>query len=287
MSGAVTPASRDLFEVDFAALKEGGRRFWRRAQPVAVDEFLLGRALEAVLAYCDRRDLQGRLLLWNDLRIFLSEEDFRFLEVNLARTRRDLEALVLAHARAREASFIQGIQPTVVLSCDLEAPLPQGTAKVRVGWRSEPAAAPPGPASGEVTTRAGAVSATGAPLLPEATRRLPEGAAQGGVILRWAGGEALLESGRRYTVGRASPENVGQPDFVRLEGAGATVSRAHLFVEVGARTVTLQRPLGVNAVLVGDQPLTEGGRCFVDLADLPVSLRLADGAVAIELVPRP
>jgi hypothetical protein len=107
------------------------------------------------------------------------------------------------------------------------------------------------------------------------------------VLLRWPGGEAPLAAGRRYTIGRASPENDGQPDLVRLEGVGTTVSRAHLFVEIGARTLTLQRPLGVNAVVVGDQPLTEGGRCFVDLADLPVCLRLADGAVVLELVPRP
>lgn len=285
MSSAVTQASPGVFDVDFSALREGGRRFWRQREPTPVDEFQLGKALEAVLACCTRRDLQGRLLLWNDLRIFLSEEDFRFLEVNLARTHRDLEGLVIAHARAHEAAFIQGIQPTVLLTCDREAPLPQGSAKVRAGWRSQPAMEAPGPGAGEVTQRAGAVGPAAAPQ-PEATRRLPESGPTTGVLrLRWRGGELPLQPGRRYTVGRASPDNAGQPDLIRLEEADATVSRAHLTLEVGARAVTLQRPVGVNAVMVGDLPLTEGGRCFVDLADCPVTVVLAGGAAVVELVP--
>jgi len=279
MSG-VTRTADGVFEIDFAALKEGRRAFWRKRGPVEVDEFLLGRALAAVLERCERRDLGGRLLLWNDVRIFLSEADLRFLEVNLARTRRDLEALVADHARTVEAVFVQGAPPAVTVGCDADAPLARGVGKVRVGWRSGPAAEAPAPLAAEATQRAGAFQA--GPVPGEATRRLPAAPSAGSVRVRWARGEALLAPGRRYTVGRASPENLGQPDLVRLDGVDATVSRMHLSVEVGPQALTVQRAVGVNAVQVGDQPLTEGGRCFVDLADLPVTVVLADGAAVIE-----
>jgi hypothetical protein len=281
MSG-ITRTADGVFEVDFAALKEGRRAFWRPREPVEVDEFLLGRALAAVLARCERRDLAGRLLLWNDIRIFLSEHDFRFLEVNLPRTRRDLEALVADHARTAEAVFVQGAPPAVAVACDADAPLARGRGKVRVGWRGGPPAEAPRIAAAEATQRAGAFSA--APIQGEPTRRLPESSA-GLARLRWALGEALLCPGRRYTVGRASPDNEGQPDLIRLEGVETTVSRAHLFIEVGPQVLTFQRAVGVNAVQIGDQPLTEGGRCFLDPDDLPVTVVLADGAARLEVLP--
>ena len=78
---AISAVEPDRFRVDFGRLDEDGllsrlRGMLSRPGAVVVDPYRVGRAVCEVMSRSAERDVHGRLLVWNEFRVYLSRADY-------------------------------------------------------------------------------------------------------------------------------------------------------------------------------------------------------------------
>src|SRR5262245_10269773 len=142
---AVTRDTADQYRVRFDELDRG----LLRKAAVAIDPYLIARAVAAVMKACTMRSARGARLLWNDYRVILSRTDHEALRGLEAVLERDLKQALVHEARSHDAELVGALRITIVV--DEADELPAGQAVVRVGF--VPTERLPMPLAGEMTVR--------------------------------------------------------------------------------------------------------------------------------------
>lgn len=255
---AITREGPAQFRVGFEALlRRGLGRIFRR-EVSQVDPFLVGRAIAEVMDACTVRGPGGEKLLWNEYRVILARDDFESLGALRGMLDRDLRDALARDVAARAAEMIGELRVSIV--ADEADELPRGQAVVRVAF--VPTTSLPAPAAGEMTVR-----------FDEQPGRHP-----GAVTVRWPGGEATLQPGVTFVLGR--PHREAPEHFVALHGASAKINKEHVLLTVGVTTVSVERPQAANPVHAGAQPIAPGGRIE---APLPLQISLSKGDLVLVL----
>jgi FhaA, N-terminal domain len=263
--GAIRKDSADQFRIAFGELAKA-----RRGDPVQVDPFLIGRAVALVMKECTVRSASGRPLLWNDYRVVLARRDFDMVRPLQASLDRDLRAVLVQEASARNAELVGELRVNVVFDEADELPAGEGviralfvpTEKLRVG---------------EMTVRfdgraiSGEIDAKGDTVFVDES-------ITGGYALRWPGGAAPLAIGRDVIVGR--PHDGAPADFIALTGATSRVNKQQMRIAVGATSVRISRLPGANPVHVNRTPIAAGEELDVGA---PAEISLSRGELVVTL----
>jgi hypothetical protein len=263
--GAIRKDSADQFRIAFGELAKV-----RRGDPVQVDPFLIGRAVALVMKECTVRSASGRALLWNDYRVVLARRDFELVRPLQHSLDRDLRAVLVKEATARNAELVGELRVNVVFDEAHELPVGEGviralfvpTEKLRAG---------------EMTVRfdgreiAGEIDA-------KADTVFVDDSLAGAYTLRWPGGAAPLAIGRDVVVGR--PHDGAPASFVALTGATSKVNKQQLRIAVGPTTVRIARLSGANPVHVNGQPIAAGEELEVAA---PAEISLSRGELVATL----
>lgn len=283
---AVTQRDERSFQVDLSAL-EGG--FWRRLaqRRVRVDPYLVARAIFSVMDYCEHRDVRGKRLMWNDYRVFLSQEDYDGLAPIVLRLEQDLESLLQERFHEGGATLMGGLNVDLLVSEGER--LAPSTVVVQPSFHAwqDPI---PNPGVGAVTVRAGRKAAQPPPvksthrvtdpLDPDAT--LINDPTEDGLVVRWGDHVAQVGPGVRVVLGRPHADAAGH--FVALHGATNEINRRQLFVEAGPEgSAVIGRLSSANAVQVNGRLVQPGGQLAV--SRLPVEVSLSKGALVLVLEP--
>ncbi|MEL6344936.1 MAG: FhaA domain-containing protein [Myxococcota bacterium] len=271
------------FRVDFSALEQGGGLFGRLKgllnadKPAQVDLYGIAQAVCAVMIKSTERDVDGSLLAWNEYKVYLSRIDHERIRVLQDRLQRGLESRIHQQLSTMKARTVG--DPVVRVLVDEETDLPQGVGEILVAYVVNDAIA--APQDGEMTVRVNApqVAASGSK-----TQRVMEpgvAASGGGLILRWAGGEARIPPGRRAQVGRP---HAGAPDnFVALTGASNRINSAHFHLERGDLGMVVSRPVRSNPVKVNGKLLQPGGRLVVSGSTAEIELSNGEMSLTVEI----
>lgn len=267
---------KQSFAIDFSAVKRPGGHWltsmFARPAAVEVDAFAVGQVLRAVLSYCTNLDVEGRLQVWNDFRLFLSRDDYEALRKRAPTLQGQLGPALEEQVLKLNASYIG--TPMLRVHADEANEVEPGQGVLRVDWSAEP---PPAAARGEVTVRLDKVSPgpTGA-LGGIRTERA------GSAALRHAQGQVGLAAGVTYRVGRGHPG--AGPDHVAIPGASGRINKRQVNIRIDEGTPTsavVTREAGdSNPVSVNGQPLPAGQSVKVAL---PAELLLS-GELKLELL---
>ncbi len=274
---AVIQTGKRTFEVDFLALKQQTRpwyRRWRAVDPetLELDPKLVLDALTEVMKHCDMADSDGRLV-WNEFLIFLTPDDHddfaylgRRLEAqcgeHLGKVARRLRAkpigdfvLRLVSDEGEEVLPHHGIVHTACKDnpdLDLADPL-DGEYTVRARQRplAPPPATPPAPS---------------APAVATAPSVIPEGPLPGLVLHTEDRQHSFaLGKGVLWTVGR---EHTPPPsaNHVGIPVDTTTVSRQAFRIEVLETGAMITRPEHdtANALQVNGEMVAKGRQMHVD-----------------------
>lgn len=264
----------ELYRVRFDELARKVVKGLPRGAPVAIDPFLLARAIAEVMAACTFRTAKGGRLLWNDYRLILARPDFELVRTLQGPLERDLGEALAAEAAATGAELVGELRVSVVY--DESDELRAGEGVVRVGFL--PTARLAEPRAGELTVRfdagqlAGLMRAVGS----TETVIVQDTGAAAGARVRWPGGEARLVPGTTYTLGR--PHAGAPPSFVALAGAGAKINKQQLWLALAGATLRIGRLAAGNPVQVNGAPLAAGAETAVAL---PVELVLSRGELTV------
>jgi hypothetical protein len=263
----------DQFRIRFAELARA-----RRGQPVHVDPFLIAQTIALVMRECAVRSVTGQPMVWNEYRMVLARRDFDLVRPFQAALERDLKAVLAQEAQAREAELVGDLRVSVVFDEADELPLGEGV--VRVAFVPTERLAAPRP--GEMTMRldgwalAGEIAARG-PKSPADTVFIGDSSTPA-YALRWAGGEAKLDSGATTVVGR--PHLDPPAHFIALSGAGAKVNKQHFWIAASPTTIRIGRFAKANPVHVNGQPVAAGEETE---AVLPAEISLSLGDLVLSL----
>ena len=278
---SVTQRDERSFQVDLSSMGGGfWRRFRRRA--VRVDPYRLAKAVMAVMDFCQDRDVRGRRLMWNDYRIFLSQQDFDGLAPLAGRIEQDLASLIQEKFHDGDATLVGGLSIELLVSEGER--LQAGTVVVQASfhaWTDEnKEVASSGGAGGAVTVRAGRRAAQPPP--KASTRRVadPVMPGNGSLQVRWLDQHATVSNGIRAVLGRPHADASGS--FVPLHGAGNEINRRQLFIEPGVEGgAVIGRLTAANAVQVNGRLVQPGGQIAVP--ELPVEISLSNGALVLQV----
>ncbi|MDG1478255.1 MAG: DUF3662 domain-containing protein [Myxococcota bacterium] len=267
----------DRFRVEFARLEEGGvfgrlKGMLSRPAVVTVDPFRVGRAVCAVMSRSTERDVHGRLLAWNEYRVYLSRADYDRLRPLRGRLSAGLDTIIRKSLADLGAQTVG--DPVVRVLFDEEADLEQGVGEIVVAYVNNADIA--APTDAEVTVR---VRAAAPPRQAEHTERVIEPEGPGSLRVAWGGGTALIASGRRMQLGRPH----GQPpeNFIALSGASNRINSVQLTIENGVDGVVVSRPVRANPVQIAGRLLQPGGRMV--LSDSAVEIVLSNGELTVSL----
>lgn len=263
------------FQVDWPALK-AGLNPWKRHRKVAVDPFLVAKAIKAVMAECRDRTATGSPLVWNDYAVFLDLTDWsriKKLETTLAR---DLGGVVEKELQVKKAEMVGPLNVRLVR--DESGSVREGGAIIRGDFTETERLAPADP--NEMTVRVGRVQRP----LAMPTLRVPEAAPNGAAGLRveWPRGDAKVPDGSRIVLGR--PHKPASPGFVPLTGASTKINKRHLWIEAGAGGVIIGRFSEANPVQVAGRLIQSGGQIAVDRFPLDVTLSNGEMSLTIHRV---
>lgn len=262
-----------VFRVDWRSLEISAlqpRRWLALLRPsFPPDPYLLARALDRLMAMCDKRSIEGRPLVWNQYALYLETSDHQGLRSVEAHIARDL-LRYLHTALNRHGAVILG-NLNVDLIRDEAGHVARGRALIRAEHRAD-ASVPRGnlddvtvrfdqiaarsPTDLDTVRPAGGLSATG----PLSAAPLADA---GGVRLRLNDGRQIdLPAGRRFLVGRVHadcPRN-----FIVISGATPDVSRKLFFVERSGRgALVIRHPEGTE-LSVNGRLLEPGGQVELD-----------------------
>lgn len=266
---------KQSFAIDFSAVRRPGGNWltglFARPAAVEVDAFAVGHALRAVLGFCTTLDVEGRLQVWNDYRLFLCRDDYEALRKKAPTLQGQLGPALEEQVLKMNASYIG--TPMLRVHEDESREVEPGHGVLHVDWSSEP---PPAAAKGEVTVRLDKVAPGPSGALGGIrTERA------GSAVLRHPQGQHALAGGVTYRVGRGFPG--AGPDHLAIPGASGRINKRQVNVRIdeGAPpTAVVTREAGdSNPVSVNGQPLPAGQSIKVNL---PAELLLS-GELKLEL----
>ncbi len=280
-------AEAGVFRADFQALQPWAKRVLRA--PVVVDPFSVAQVLDSVMQCAQQRSVQGKVLVWNEYRVFLARADHEGLEAVAADISVDLERVLAKRLREMDGEIV-GDRIYARLIVDEADQVRPGTAIVRATFLAEEDEVE-APVAGEMTVRfrpnAGGtelddvlVDAPTDITSPKTgpTQRVddpsPNVSRRPTVSLQWEGGGERLAVGIRYTLGR--PHESAVTGFVSLTGASNKISRRHVWIEVQKDGVKIGRPSEANPVQVDGQLIPPGGEMY---CQPPVTVSLSRGAL--------
>lgn len=273
---AIHKESVDQFRIGFAELAKA-----RRGEAVLVDPFLIARAIALVMRECSVRSAAGRSILWNEYRMILSRKDFELVRSLQGPLERDLQQVLAQEASARQAELVGALRITVVF--DEADELPAGQGIVRVAFVPTDRLVHPG--AGEMTVRFDGAAVAGelvarAPKPPQDTVFVDEATGSTGdrCTVQWPGGEARLEVGATFVLGRPHPEAPAR--FIALTGAGAKVNKQQCWIALGPSGlgVRIGRLANANPVHVNGQAVAASQEIE---AALPVEISLSRGDLVL------
>jgi hypothetical protein len=266
------------FHIDWPALK-AGLNPWKRHRKVAVDPFLVAKAIKAVMAECRDRTATGSPLVWNDFAVFLDLTDWSRIKKLEGTLVRDLGGVVEKELQTKKTEMVGPLNVRLVR--DESGSVREGAAIVRGDFTETERLAPADP--NEMTVRVGR---TPRPLVTP-TERVPEGAFAGGASttglrVEWPRGDAKVPDGSRIVLGR--PHKPSSPGFVALTGASTKINKRQLWIEAGAGGVIIGRFSEANPVQVGGRLIQSGGQIAVDRFPLDVTLSNGEMSLTIHRV---
>ena len=248
-----------------------------RAQPgrkVAVDPFLISKAVKEVMRQCPNRTATGGPLVWNDYSVFLDITDWTRIKKLESTLVRDLGGVVEKELATLKAEMVGPLN--VRLLRDESGNVRPGTAVLKADFTEAGRLAAPDPA--EMTVRVGKPVARSLTDLP--TERVPE-MATGGSRLRvqWDKGQTTVVGGTRVVLGR--PHQPASPGFVALTGAAGKINKRQLWIEAGGGGVIIGRFSEANPVEVAGRLVQQGGQIAVD--SFPVQVTLSNGEMKLTI----
>ncbi|MFT5685390.1 MAG: hypothetical protein ACI8RZ_006341 [Myxococcota bacterium] len=273
----VSALEPDRFRIEFARLEEGGlmdrlRGMLSRPAAVTVDPFRVGLAVCEVMGHSTERDVHGRLLAWNEYRVYLSRVDYDRLRPLRSRLSAGLDTIIRKSLADLGAQTVG--DPVVRVLFDEEADLEQGVGEIVVAYVDNANIAAPG--DSEITMR---VRSVAPPRPSENTERVGEPESAGSLRVVWDGGTALIASGRRVQLGR--PHGKPPENFIALSGASNRINSVQLAIENGSDGVVVSRPVRANPVQIAGRLLQPGGRMV--LSEAAVEIVLSNGELTVSL----
>ncbi len=260
------------YAVDFSQVKRPGQgvmsMFSKRT--VEVDAYAVGQALRAVLRHCSTLDVEGRLQVWNDFRLFLDRTDYEELRKKAPTLQHQLGPALEDEVLKLKASYLGA--PVLRLHVDEGGEVEPGHGVLKVDWNADESGVPS--AAGEVTVRLDKPGSPGRPATGAKTERA------GSALLKHAQGTFALVSGLHYVVGRSFP-NAG-PEHIAIPGASGRINKRQVTIDVeGTMALISREPGESNPVSVNGQALAVGGSTRVPL---PAELLLSN-ELKLEILP--
>ena len=261
------------FQVDFAQLLRPGCLLarWLRSTDVEIDPFTIGQAVQMVLEQCDVRSVRGKPLVWNEIKIFLSDRDYQALVPLERRLRAGLGRVVRETLAKLDADTVGDLVVRVLV--DEEGQTPPGRSEIVAAFVETADLAPD--RDGEQTVR------VARPVIEprDPTQPIREPEVEGAVRLRWDQGEALIPPQVKLQVGRPNPK--APERFIALLGASRKINSYQMALENTGDAVVIARPVKANPVQVAGRLVQPGGKLRV--SKLPVKISLSNGEMILEL----
>jgi hypothetical protein len=262
------------FHIDWAGLR-AGRNPWGRGRKVAVDPFLVAKAVRAVMKECPHRTATGSPLVWNDYAVFLDLTDWSRIKKLEGTLVRDLGGVVEKELGVLKAEMVGPLNVRLVR--DESGNVRPGGAIIKGDFTEAEKLATPDPS--EMTVRVGR-SMSPRPLIEPPTVRLRDESLNGGGLrVEWERGKANVPDGSRIVLGR--PHQPSSAGFVALNGAGTKINKRQLWIEAGAGGVIIGRFSEANPVEVSGRLIQSGGQIAVDR--FPVDVSLSNGELNLTI----
>jgi hypothetical protein len=261
-----------VFHVDWPAL-HAGRNPWKREPKVALDPFLVAKAVKAVMRQCPHKTATGAPLVWNDYAVFLDLGDWERVKKLEGTLVRDLGGVVEKELKRIKADMVGSLG--VRLLRDEGGTVRPGTAVIKVDFSEGERPAAPDPS--EMTVRIGMPLARS---LTDLTMRVPEAAPsteEEQLKVTWPGGSTTIRSGARVVMGR--PHTAPSPGFVALAGAGSKINKRQVWIEAGAGGAIIGRLSEANPVEVMGRLVQSGGQIAID--SFPAEVSLSNGELRL------
>lgn len=262
------------FHIDWAALR-AGRNPWRRGRKVAVDPFLVAKAVKNVMRECPHKSATGSPLVWNDYAVFLDLTDWSRIKKLEGTLVRDLGGVVEKELVALKAEMVGPLNVRLVR--DESGAVRDGGAIIKGDFTEAEKLATPDPA--EMTVRVGRSIAPRPLIEPPTVRVRSESLNGGGLRVEWERGTANVPDGSRIVLGR--PHQPAADGFVGLSGANAKINKKQLWIEAGAGGVIIGRFSEANPVEVAGRLIQSGGQIAVDR--FPVDVSLSNGEMNLKI----
>jgi hypothetical protein len=263
------------FHIDWPAV-HAGRNPWKRVATVAVDPFLVAKAVKSVMRRCPHQTATGKPLVWNDYTVFLDLVDWERIKKLETTLVRDLGGVVEKELKKLKAEMVGPLN--VRLLRDEGSTVRPGHAIVKADFTEAEKFAPPDPS--EMTVRIGAGLGRSVADLP--TTRVPDGLPTDGeqhLKVSWTGGHTMVREGARVVFGR--PHTHSSPGFVALSGAGPKINKRQLWIEAGAGGAIIGRLSDSNPVEVNGRLIQPGGQIAID--SFPANVSLSTGELTLVL----
>ncbi|HEV8253269.1 MAG TPA: FhaA domain-containing protein [Vicinamibacteria bacterium] len=274
---AIDPDEQDpqTFHVDWAAL-HAGRNPWKRTARVAVDPFLVAKAVQGVMRLCPHQTATGTPLVWNEYSVFLELTDWERIKKLEATLVRDLGGVVEKALKKLKAEMVGTLN--VRLMRDEGGSVRSGSAIIKVDFSEGDRLIPPDPS--EMTVRVGMPVVRSITDLTERVEEVPAPTDSEEVLkLSWPGGTTNIRSGSRVVLGR--PHRSPATGFVALTGAGSKINKRHAWIEAGDEGAVIGRMSKANPVEVKGRLIQAGGQIAID--DFPADISLSNGELKLTL----
>jgi hypothetical protein len=263
-----------VFHVDWPAL-HAGRNPWKREPKVAVDPFLVAKAVKAVMRLCPHKTATGAPLVWNDYAVFLDLGDWERVKKLEGTLVRDLGGVVEKELKHIKAAMVGSL--AVRLLRDEGGTVRPGNAIIKVDFSEGDKPQPTDPS--EMTVRIGIPVARS---LTDLTQRVPEAAVapateEEQLKVSWPGGSTTIRAGSRVVMGR--PHTAPSPGFVALAGAGSKINKRQVWIEAGAGGAIIGRLSEANPVEVMGRLVQSGGQIAID--SFPAEVSLSNGELCL------
>ena len=273
----ITRLDSSRFAIDFSKVKRPGMGilsvFSKRA--VEIDAYAVAVALRAVLHQCSNLDVEGRLTVWNDFRLFLDRTSVEELRRKAPALHHQLGPAFEDEVLKLKAGYLGA--PFLHLLEDEGGEVEPGHGVFKVDWNPDEKGEPKG--AGEVTVRLGTSGGPtpGAPAQPGMkTERT------GSAVLKHSQGSVPLSVGLRYVLGRGHPG--ASPEHIAIPGATGRVNKRQVALDLEASplaALVTREPGESNPVSVNGHPLAPGESVRVSL---PAKLLLSN-ELKLEILP--
>lgn len=276
----ITKLDSSRFAIDFSKVKRPHPSAGRALMGVfskrvtEVDAFAVAQALRAVLHHCSNLDVEARLTVWNDFRLFLDRRDYEELRKKAPTLQHQLGPALEDEVMKLKAGYLGA--PVLRLHVDEGGEVEPGHGVLKVDWNPDEKGVPS--AAGEVTVR---LDKPGGPA-PGAPQPGPKTERAGNGLLKHSQGSVPLSVGLHYVLGRSHPG--ASPEHIAIPGATGRINKRQVGLDLEASplaAVVTREPGESNPVSVNGQPLAPGESIR---ANLPVKLLLSN-ELKLEILP--